>query len=224
MVTERTRQEVDEAVEAWRREYIRMLTAQVYEEYLAASADALASVNANIEWMVINEAAKVYAKDYGTMLIEEGASVIGGQKIPWMNDMSERRRAEVVEIIERGIAEGKPTGVRETRKGTYPKGSIARDLQEHFGDRRSHAATVARTELGRIQNISRLDRWRERGWQIVRVQDGDGANPCDACKELNGQVWTLDYAMTHELEHPHCVRNFIPLRPEDYEGETIIGF
>jgi hypothetical protein len=224
MVLEATRKEIADANEAWRKEYIRILTTQVYGAYATASAEAVQSVDGNIDWMVINEAAQKYALEYGKRLTESGSSVIGGKDTPWLKDMSETRRSEVAEIIEKGLAEGKPTGVRETGKGTYPKGSIARDLQDYFGDRQSHASTVARTELGRIQNVSRLDRWGERGWKIVRVQDGDGANPCDACKELNGQAWTLDYARAHELEHPCCVRNFYPLREGEYDLSEVVGF
>jgi len=156
------------------------------------------------------------------MLEEKGGCYISGEFVPWLNDMTEQHRSEVVRIIQEGLEEGKPTGVRESGRGTYPKGSIARELQDYFGERKSHASTVARTEIGRIQNVSKLDTLDQRGWQVVEVQDGDGENPCDDCKELNGQVWTMEYAMTHELEHPNCVRNFIPLRQGEYDPADVV--
>jgi len=211
-------------VDDWRKEYVRAMTVHVYYAHVAGDAEAYRAIQEPADWMVINSAAKEYSTWYGQTLEEEGGSYIKGQFIPWLDNLEADGRSEVARIIDEGLREGLPTGVRESGKGTYPKGSIAAQLQDYFDERKSHAATVARTEIGRIQNVSKLDRWDERGWEVVQVQDGDGANPCEECTAQNGEVWTLEYAQGNELEHPNCVRNFFPLRPGQYDPSEVVGF
>jgi SPP1 gp7 family putative phage head morphogenesis protein len=129
-----------------------------------------------------------------------------------MAESAERTRSDVFRIIEDGLAAGKYPGVKEKAKGGYAPGTIAGDLQEYFGERKSHATTVARTETGRILNLGQLQRYKDRGIAYVKVLDDEGPHSCAACAAANGQVWTLDYAMEHELEHPNCVRAYVAVR------------
>jgi hypothetical protein len=155
-----------------------------------------------------------FARNYGELLRTEGASVIGGQKVTWLKDFGAEQRNAIDQIIEKGLKEGRAPGVKESGIGIYPKDSIAADLQGYFDERKSHASTVARTETGRIQNLSSLDRWNDHGVTEVDVLDDEGPHSCNGCQSANAQRWTLEYAMEHELEHPNCVRAFNPVRPQ----------
>jgi SPP1 gp7 family putative phage head morphogenesis protein len=171
-------------------------------------AQALAQMRIMPTASQISTPATLYAKQYGAMLTEQGGSMIKGEFVPWLKDSNESERQSIYDIIQRGIDEGRPTGYNERKKGGYPDGTIAHDLEQYFNQRRSHASTVAITEVGRIQNQSTLDSFRDHGVGRVKILDGGGPNSCARCDELNGQVVTVEWASENELEHPHCVRAY----------------
>lgn len=205
---------INSALQQWKIDYIKTLTEGALEAHISGAVrgehelgnDELDRDDMNL----INDRALAFSETYGRMLTDEGASIINGEKIYWLRDMDEQNRNDITKIIRDGLAEGKPTGQKESGKGTYPKGSIARELQDYFTERKSHASMVARTEIARIQNISGMERYQARGIKQVEVLDGNGEASCPECDEANGQIWDLDYAMTHELEHPNCRRAFNP--------------
>jgi len=215
-----TQQRIDDALKKWEVRITQALSKEAFKSYLAADVEAFRAIGLEAGFEVVNEAAQKFAQDYRRLLATEGATLINGQKIPWLKALIEKARSEVAAIIQDAIASGTPTGIRQLPTGGYEKGSVAAKLAKYFSTKTSHASTVARTEVGRIQNVAKLGRWQERGYQHVRVKDGDGANPCARCQEVNGQIWTLEYALSHELEHPNCVRSFIPVKLE--EGMTVV--
>lgn len=160
----------------------------------------------------INSMTAAFMRYYSKLAVEEGVTIINGKKVPWLKTRTEEERSEIYRIINEGLNKGTYPGRKEG--ALYSEGSIGQQLQSYFNERRSQSYAVARTETGRILNIGKLDMFSSRGVEEVTVKDGDGANPCDICKQYNNQVWTLEYAMTHELEHPNCVRTFLPVRPE----------
>jgi SPP1 gp7 family putative phage head morphogenesis protein len=225
-----TEAEIRQATEEWKEDYIEILTLAAYESYLDGMIDADEILgmprgpdgkllDPDKYFNVISEAAMDYSKSYGQILREEGSTVMKGEKVPWLATLEETQRNRIHQIINDGIAEGLPTGVKESADGKYPKGSIAEQLQGYFNDRKSHASTVARTEVARIQNISSLERWKDRGYSQVKVLDGNGVNSCEACNEVNGQTWTLESALERELEHPNCYRAFSPIRKGEESQE-----
>jgi SPP1 gp7 family putative phage head morphogenesis protein len=159
----------------------------------------------------MNIAANAYAKEYEQLLIEEGGTIINGTLNPWYRDSTDEQRRRVAEIIKDGIAQGKATGVREKASGGYPKGTIAEELHSYFDTRRSHASTVARTEVGRIKNIGAIDRYKDNRVEEVVILDNEGPHSCTRCGEMNGKTVTVEWAEQNELEHPNCVRAFRPV-------------
>ena len=180
-----TQQAIDGAIDEFERDVVRSLTVNAFNEYRVADAEATAQANKDaklsggapggggqpppkfdpMQWAVIDQAAMGYIAEYRRILVEEG--VINGQKIPWMRDFTQEARTRVSMIIEEGIAEGLYPGRVETGIGTYPKKSTAAKLQELFHDRKSHAATVARTETANIRGLAKAARWKEREYSIV---------------------------------------------------------
>lgn len=102
------------------------------------------------------------------------------------------------------------------------RGSVARSLEQGltpdqlreeiindyaFSPTRANAIATAETAFA--YNDAAIEGYRESGVvSRVRVEDGDG---CDACKQINGQIWTLEQAKANPLEHPHCKRVFHPI-------------
>jgi len=203
------RRKIDELLERMRRDLVAELEQAGLEAYVQGDLVGYKALGIRPDFTTIDQDAVLYAQQYGELLRSEGASIINGQKVPWLQRLSEEQRSEVYRIIEDGLKGGKYPGVKELKRGGYAKGTIAARLERYFGGRRSHATTVARTEISRIRNTAHLSRWARFGVKTVRVVDNEGPNSCQACHEANGQIWTLQYAMTHLKEHPNCVRTFV---------------
>jgi HK97 family phage portal protein len=74
--------------------------------------------------------------------------------------------------------------------------------------KKDRAVTISRTETGYAYNRASVSAYREGRVQRVEVADGESDGPCAAA---NGEVWTLDRAAAEPLQHPRCVRAFIPI-------------
>lgn len=182
-----------------------------YKGFVAA--DLSIGVRANS--IYYSNAASGYASKYEYDLTVRGGSQVfdkgSDQYIfkPWFADAKESTRQSVADIINDGIRDGKVVGKKQSSNGNYPKGSIAYDIdQEINGKRKSWASMVARTESANITNETRLVQLKNRGVQKVRVWDNEGPRSCRACANANRQIWDIDYAIEHKLEHPNCVRRY----------------
>ncbi len=213
-----TEYEINKTMDDFIRVIIRAFTKAAYRIHVEADIEAVAVTGDPMDWAVIDTEALAYAQDYQKMLIEEGSTIVNGVKYNWLEKFDAAARAEIGQIITEGIEQGLYAGDIETKKGTYPKGSTAARLKKFFHERKSHAAMVARTETQHIRSTAKLNRWKKDGYGLVYVRDGDGGGPCDICKDKNGQVWTIDYAMTHVNEHPNCVRRFTPVKELTHLG------
>lgn len=94
---------------------------------------------------------------------------------------------------------------------------IAKELQADYAFSEQRAYTIARTETGFAWNDGALSMYGT-AMEKVYVYDGDH-DP--ECREADGQVWTIEYAKAHLLEHPNCVRSFGPCL-EDVEPDRTI--
>ena len=196
---EKKQKELDRIFYEWKVQIARELTVEAYQAYMDAEMSIHEVYGLEIgpdNFNLISDAAKAYSKEYERILVEEGATVIKGEKVPWMAEMERAEREKVGRIIDESIANGEH--IKDTGK----------KLDDHFTGRKNRAALIARTEVGRIANISTLRRYKEWGYTMVNVLDNEGPNSCDECKRANGQVWTIEKAMANELEHKSCVRAF----------------
>lgn len=76
-------------------------------------------------------------------------------------------------------------------------------------DPRDYAEMALRAQTGSILNAASVNAAIELGSPGVRVFDGTEDD--DACREANGQTWSLAVAGANLIEHPNCVRAFSPL-------------
>ncbi len=159
----------------------------------------------------VRAASKDWATQYTNDLIKNGGSIHKGEFIPWLDDSSSKMRKEISDIISTGIKEGKPTGKKEWKdRNRYQSGSIANDLKEKFDSYKSQASTIARTETRSILNQAELSNFLDNDREYVEVSDGDSDGECS---DANGQIWSIEYSQSNELEHPNCVREFSPMPP-----------
>jgi hypothetical protein len=191
---------------------IRSLALGAGRGYVHGSIGAYNQLGISPDMVELRNRTADFMNTYTTLAINEGVTIINGEKNPWISRFQEEQRKSIMDIINDGIRQGKYPG--DKQRDGYKEGTIGYDLQQYFDDRKSHATMVARTETGRVMNYGRLDTFGSRGVTQVVVLDGDGANPCDICNILNGSTWDIDFAMTHELEHPNCVRSFKPVKPK----------
>lgn len=214
MVTIRTVDALNQAADEWRVEFEDALTENAADAYTSGAATAYRTLRRPEDWMVISSAAREYAKEYSAELEEKGGTTINGEFKPWLSERDAKTRESVTEIIRRGIEQGKPTGRIESLTGNYPKGTIAYELKEYFDERKSHATMVARTEVARIQNEAKMGTWRdELEVRYVQVTDGGLGDTDEPCMVANGQIWGIEYARAHPIEHPNCTRFFDPIDP-----------
>lgn len=80
----------------------------------------------------------------------------------------------------------------------------------------SRALTIARTETAIAYNHGALLAYGQNGIEHVEVSDGDDD---DECAEADGQIWTIDEAMSDPTAHPNCVRSFSPVVEGDDSDE-----
>lgn len=206
----RTLSGIDTALTMFQKDIADAVVVAMVAAHIKGDLKAQKALGMDISFDLVNKAAQEYAKVHGSMLRREGATIIKGKKIPWLADSNKDLRSKVVDIIQKGLDEGKP--VAEIGGKRVAPGTIAKDLQDALvRDRGYKNVRIARSEVARIQNIGSLNRYENRGIRRVHVLDDEGPNSCEECKIANGQIWTLEKAMINELEHPNCVRSFAPV-------------
>lgn len=125
-----------------------------------------------------------------------------GEKIVRINETTRTAiAAQVEEGMRRGysipqLANGVPA---EDYRG------IAGVFQEATAHR---AETIARSESAMIYNGAATAAYRHADLTEVGVLDGNGDGACEAA---NGQRWPIDRAEQEPIEHPNCVRAFVPV-------------
>lgn len=198
------KKQIDQEIDDYIQRNINILTGNAGLAFIAGEIKA--SNLMGVKYDRPSPASLEYARDYKQQLIDEGSSTINGKKIKWMADRKKELRQQVFDKLEEGFKEGRKT---------YGKGSIADDIAEILGTEHWKAQRIARTEVKRIMNIGTINRYNKNSVKYVQVLDNEGDNSCEKCAELNQQIWTVEYAQSHELEHPNCVRTFIPIFDEE---------
>ena len=205
----KTERAITAAMDKYQRDIATAARNNAARAHIAGDLNAHKLLDIGISFDLVQKEALEYSKGYGELLYREGASIIQGKKIPWLQDHTAQTREKTFKAIRDGLREGKPvSAIGGKRLG---KGTIAYDLKQIMQVEDSGMVRIARTEVARIQNQGALTRYDRNDIKEVDVLDNEGPNSCDACREINGQRWTLAYARTHELEHPNCVRAFTPV-------------
>ncbi len=165
----------------------KILINSATQAHIAGDANAIKLAKLMFSKEMVQKEALGYMKGYSQLLIEKGGTMVVNinkkgipERLfkPWFSESSKEQRETVSDIIRKGIEDGKPTGAKQFKDGGYPQGSIAKDLQDYFGERKSHAAMVARTEVARIQSEASLTRYKKAGVKVeYRTARDDKVRP-----------------------------------------------
>ena len=118
--------------------------------------------------------------------------------------------------------------IRDGLRQGDARATIVDQLEQNLGGEgsRRRAETIARTEIRRQANAAAMASYEAAGFQYVRVVEpgaaGAVADTDQPCIDAHRQVWKLDYATAHNLQHPNCQRSFEPWFVEtDEDGAPI---
>ena len=199
-----TKSAVDRAIDRHYNRLTAVASRNALKAHMAGGAKANQLMGVELSPAALEPAALAFARDYGRLLVDEGATVIKGEKVYWLADRTVEQREKIYGVIEQGLKEGKPTGIKRPVPGT-----IAYDLKEHcLGPEHRSMTTIARTEIARIQRAGATERYVESG-----VVEGEtwlcGQNPCPICQELCGKTFPIGEAP--EQPHPNCTCDTKPV-------------
>lgn len=212
----KTKKGIDMALDDYNYDMIEAATAIAVKAHIVGDMRAFGLLKMPIANNLVQQEALEFGKGYRALLKKKGASIIRGKEIPWLAEQKKSTRDSVFQVIQNGLKEGKSVADIGGKRGV--PGTIAHDLKELvIREKDFEYVRIARTETARIQNQGTLNRYDKNNITHVNVIDGDG---CDECIAANGQVWTVAYSRTHELEHPNCVRAFSAVIPDDWEPPT----
>ena len=201
-----TEDAIEKAFQKYRDTVADDLAKQSAEMFIAGDLKAQSLLTVSVDNVLVQEEALEYATEYGKLLKKDGASIINGKKITWLKDSTDKMRLDTITKITEGIDAGESMD------------DLTKELRKTFVTEHEYKLRmIARTETARIQNIGTVNRYKKLDITHVEVLDNEGPNSCEECGIANGQTWTVEYATSHELEHPNCVRSFSPIVPDDWE-------
>jgi SPP1 gp7 family putative phage head morphogenesis protein len=198
------------ASDSFQEQMIAILSRQAAASHATGQIIAANRLGVGVDMHMVSDSSTAYSKVYGEQLVEKGGVTIQGKFTPWVKDFDVEQRGSIQQIISDGIKNGTPVGIKQSGNGNYPKGSIADQLSGYFDERKSHASTVARTEVGRIQNQGKAVQYRKHKITKVKVRDGNSHGSDEECNDRNGQIWTLDRAEEFGMCHPNGSFDFSP--------------
>ena len=203
-----TEKAIDIAMAAYVAGQIDILSDNALKAHIIGDLQAYQMLNLKPVNSVIQSDATMYMKDYKKLLSDEGATIIKGKKVKWMAQHEKEIRMEFIDVIDKGLKEGKHPGIKKPAR----KGTIAHDIKQVVkGLKESKYPMWARSETANVMNVGTLRRFESNDIEEVRVFDNEGPNSCEACAAVNGQTWSIQKASANPLEHPNCVRAFGPI-------------
>lgn len=154
-------------------------------------------------WNVLNLALdSVVEFDLTNPAITEVLKTAGTQ----VQDINDTTLAKLRTALQHGNEQG--WSIDDLVRGDETQPGIG-DIVTQTYKRRDEA--IARTELGRSQNIVAHGRYEAAGVEHVLVFDNGFENSHEFCKRVDGNVVTVEWMRRNPLQHPNCVRAFGPL-------------
>jgi SPP1 gp7 family putative phage head morphogenesis protein len=216
-LTKEQQRAIDDALDELEEAEKRALLKHGAAAALAADAAAQQEIAGAVAWHLANTAALRLLDGYRAEL-DRGGSMCTVQRpdgttarefVPWLNDADRATREKVADIIAEHLEAGGTLGRIEGSQG-YQRGSLADKLSAVFSERKSHAATVARTEMSRIRNDAAWNRYKEAGVGKVKIIGPDDDLTCDDCGLVVGEVYDIDEA-PYIPGHPNCRHGISPV-------------
>lgn len=234
---ETTRKLINDAITKWLASIVICLSENATQAYAAGELHANGYTKAGVSMAVVQKDALAYGEKYRKKLMEDGEITVSiplfdddnkfvgvevDEHYPWLKNTETELRAGIADIITRGIAEGKATGVRVNKYGYYPVGTIAHELQKLVQDTGANAGMVARTETAHCYYEGEIERYTRAGVQVLRF--AGGPNACDLCEALIGKLFLIGTQPPIPM-HPCCRCDYIPEfpTPEELARMEVVG-
>jgi len=184
-----TLDEIDKAIDAYQATLALDLTDNAVKAWIAGDMIGHKQLKIPINMGAVHKEALRFGKIHGKLLRDEGATIIRGKKIPWLADSVQSTRAQVVDVINQGIADGLPMG-DITGKKIVPD-TVSYNLRETMVRNKDYEyVRIARNETASSQNKAAINRYGINGIKNVLVHDGHDFDA--ACAAADGQIWTLE--------------------------------
>lgn len=226
-------QSLFDSVNDWLQRMCDSVSVAAGEAYAAGEFHAVGQLRAGVSFDVVQKDALEYAKTYRQNLVEHGEIQVSkiqygsdgkpllnkngtimrrDETVKWLTGSNQKISNDIAEIIQRGISEGKATGVRQLASGGYPAGSIAEELNQYLSGYKSRASTIARTETARNYYHGEQNRYAKAGVRYVQYLAAPDA--CEECLPYAGEVFELGTEPPLPI-HPNCRCDYRPLSPND---------
>ena len=176
---------------------------------------------ANIDFSMFDEPFKDMLYDYADITARQAVreiESIGGE----IDDITLKR------VIEDAVAERHTFLMDDIKRVTEDK--IASDtfnietglplteaIIDSYALSPDRSKAFAETEQRRMENYVRIAVAKE-SEEVAGVLVSDGMEFDEPCINANGQVWSLEFAGEHLLEHPRCIRGFTYLTAEEVKA------
>jgi len=209
-------QTIDEALAAMQEEIGEVLIKHGADAAIAGDAAAQMAIAGKVSWDLVDQAALGLMKEYAANVAKGGslctvtdeAGKTSREFVPWLEDSNLKTRDKLTELIEQAIQGGQGLGAKEGPEG-YQPGSLADQLHKLFDERKSHAATVARTEMSGIRNDAAFNRYVKAGIRKVQVTGPDDSEDED-CQLVAGEIFDIEDAPYIPI-HPNCEHGLAPV-------------
>lgn len=129
--------------------------------------------------------------------INEGYTIIQGEKVYWLRDRTLAERQKIFDIIKTGILGGKNPNV------------IKDNFEKYFTMQKSQAEAIARTETAYVQERGIEERYKKFG--VEKVKWLLGSNPCPECQRYGGKIYTWDELPYSLPRHVRCTCTLAPV-------------
>lgn len=178
---------------AWETEVAKKMT-PVYRDLVKASAASTAEQSGA-------------TFDLSDPFVQEHMTTYMGERITQLSRTTQR---DVSRLLQRALRDGKDLSIADLRDRILDRVRETYDGYESW-----RALRIARTESAIGYNHGATLGSAQSGFDRVVVTDGTDD---EACRQANGQVWTITQALNDPLAHPNCTRAF-----HGYDGETPAG-
>lgn len=129
--------------------------------------------------------------------INEGYTIIQGEKVYWLRDRTLNERQKIFDIIKEGVTENKHQGV------------IIQEFKNYFSMQESQAEVIASNETRYVKARARDLTYKKSG--VEKLRWITASHPCSVCEELDGRVFTWDDMPYQQPVHIHCLCDLEPV-------------
>lgn len=161
-------------------------------------------------------------EDYANLAFAQAESEIA--RLGEFNITNEQKGEIITGVVNDRIAFLLPALERTTRDmvarsitSAQTVEALKQAIQNAYATSHDRADNIADVEYRTIEGQIRIAAAKASNI-VAAVLVSDGTEFDGPCIDANGQVWSLDYAEEHVLQHPHCVRQFTFLTQDEADA------